>query len=128
MPRSKKRRPPIRQFQCKNEKCCAHGRTWLKRTIPSQCNKCGEDGQLIPKGEEIGVFVCKFKCECGRQYTVKCRMQDTAKCYKCRKHNSPHGFIPRWNIKKKTDNVHSCSRCNDGRDGHCPNLSGRGLH
>ena len=66
--------------------CCNH--PWEER-VPdhnpqSECQKCGKIQEAILMGEEFGV--CKFICpECRNHYTVKCRMCDTAKCYKCGK-------------------------------------------
>ena len=94
----------------------------------SQCNKpeCGRNDEMIPEGEEVGVFVFRFDCDCGAHYTVKCRREDTAKCYECRERgrdqdNIPGNIIPRQFIKKRTDRVHSCSRCRG--NGNCPNFS-----
>ena len=110
----------LRQFQC----VPCGDRTWFERATRSQCRECDGDGTLIPEGEETGVLACKFMCDCGNEYTVICEMTDTAKCYGCkRQDNSPYGFGPRNYINKKTDNKHSCSKCN-GR-GNCPNLSSR---
>ena len=77
--------------------------------------------EAIPRGLEEGVFICFFPCKCGRKYVVKCEMQDTAKCYGCLCQNvKPCHFQPRTHIKRQTDNVHSCSKCN-GQPG-CPNM------
>ena len=109
----------LRQFQCNH---CG-GRTWFERAARSQCRKCKNDGTPIPRGEEIGVFACKFKCDCGNEYTVLCEMTDTAECYACKAPGvSPYEFWPRQYIKKKSDNVHSCSKCEHLPAGGCPNL------
>lgn len=70
--------------------------------------------------EKVGA--CKFECDCGNEYTVICRMVDTAPCYKCRRdnNNNPLHWEPPRDIQKKSDKPHRCSRC-DG-SGHCPNL------
>ena len=66
--------------------------------------------EAIPKGEEVGV--CKFKCECGNGYTVRCRMCDTAECYECGEQDVepvPDSITFRRIWKKPgTPNKHSC--------------------
>ena len=112
------RKKELRQFQC--EEC--DGRTWFERAARSECHECGEDGRSIPKGEEIGVFACKFLCKCGSEYTVLCEMTDTAECYGCGEQDvAPFGFWPRGYINKRTQNKHSCSKCRG--NGNCPNLA-----
>ena len=109
---------------CETEDCSQEGRTWLRRDTFCECRECGEEAALIPEGEEIGVFVFEFNCDCGNDYTVKCRWEDTAECYQCgQQDNPPVRFIPRGFIEAKTDNIHSCSRCNG--QGNCPNLCER---
>ena len=77
--------------------------------------------EAVPRGHEEGVFICFFSCQCGRKYVVRCEMQDTTKCYGClRQKVKPCHFQPRTHIKRQTDNVHSCSKCN-GQPG-CPNM------
>ncbi len=79
----------------------------------------------VPRRQEEGVFICYCVCfTCPREFTVKCEMQDTAKCYgvKCgSKMVSPCHFEPRRRIEKKSDCTHSCSKCN-GKPG-CPNMT-----
>ena len=117
------RKKPLRQFQCESEEC--NGRTWFERAARSVCRECEQDGRPVPRGEEIGVFACKFLCKCGNEYTVICRMKDEAKCYACPEHPyvAPNGFWPRGYINKKEDStyVHNCSRCK-GKS-NCPNLA-----
>lgn len=72
-------------------------------------------------GDEEGVGVCSFVCECGHTYSVVCRMIDTATCYKCECDNNAVEMGPRRRIEKKTENQHSCSRCKG--QGKCPNMS-----
>ena len=113
MPRGRE----LRQFRCDCD-----GHRWIARGTESQCNKCDEDGELIPEGEEVGVFVFNFHCDCGNQYTVKCERSDTAECYECgEQDNEPLSIVPRGFIVRKTDKKHSCSKCR-GR-GNCPNLA-----
>ena len=106
----------------------------------STCTNCGKEYEACPIGEEFGIGVCKFVCKCtcenpeevddediefeedAYRYTVICRMIDMAECYRCAKMNSPVEMRPRRRINKKTDNTHSCSRCNNGKKS-CPNLS-----
>ena len=118
-----------RQFKCDN----CDGRRWIAMAERSQCRLCNNSGELIPVNEEIGVFVCKFVCDCDeeqcgcarnrKEYRVICEMSDTAICYRCRDsdhHVTPYGFLPRRRIRRMTDNTHSCSKCNGSGD--CPNL------
>ena len=120
MPKPSRDRLPLRQFSC-----CKH--RWGER-VPnenpqSKCRRCEEMREATPKGEEVGV--CKFECEeCGNHYTVKCRMRDTAECYKCGKQDVkpvPGSITFHRHIRKKpgTPNKHSCSRCHG--EGNCPN-------
>ena len=120
MPR-RRRKPPLRQFQCNTEGCPVQGNTWLKRDTECECRECEEEATLIPAGEEIGALVFEFDCDCGNKYTVKCRWEDTAKCYGCGVQNSPTRFLGRHFIDKKTDREHGCSRCKDGQTKNCPN-------
>ena len=121
-----------RQFSCPD---CepAHPRFDVRRwhkPVPddhpfSTCTKCKKEYEACPIGEEFGVGVCKFVCEnpvCDNKYTVICRMIDMAVCYECAEMNSAVEFMPRRPIKRKTNNKHSCSRCNNGKKS-CPNLS-----
>ncbi len=99
---------------------------WFKRcpdNKPAQtrCRGCNELKTACERGDENGVGVCSFTCECGQTYSVVCRMSDTATCFKCHKVNNPDEMGPRRRINKKTDNKHSCSRCNGS--GKCPNMS-----
>ena len=143
----------MRQFRCldcpktrRNDEC----RTWYKAKYDriahpvSKCTNCEEMVEAVEKGEEVGVLLCKFKCERTHQldsgvrentYSVLCKMQNTAECYECRdrlkaaglydeKHppdNSPYTFQPPRRINRRTQNVHSCSECR-GR-GNCPNMN-----
>ena len=120
MPR-RRRKPPLRQFQCNTEGCPVQGNTWLKRDTECECRECEEEATLIPAGEEIGALVFEFDCDCGNKYTVKCRWEDTAKCYGCGVQNSPTRFLPRNFIERKTNKKHSCSRCKGRKN--CPNLN-----
>lgn len=123
------------QFVCENADCRELGRRWEKMATRSKCRICNHYGRMVPTGEEIGVFICKFRCDCEQcdcptdrlPYTSRCRMQCTTICYRCRGmghnnyRNSPYTFRPRrFGIKKMTDNVHGCSDCNDGSK-DCPN-------
>ena len=113
----------LRQMRCSNINCekCINDQRWIASILPSQCNQCEEDGQPIPLGKEQGVFTCKFLCDCKTQYNVRCKMTNTAECYGCGKKDvHPFSFCSR-RIRKKTDNVHSCSECNG--QGNCPNFS-----
>ena len=115
-------RHPLRQFTCETEGCIYEGKTWPRRDTFCECRECGEEAELIRQGEEV--FVFEFNCDCGNQYTVRCRWEDTAECYECGEpDNPPTRFLPRGFIASKTDNTHSCSRC--GGHGDCPNLRGR---
>ena len=116
----------LRQFICPCD-----GHIWYARAEKSICKSCKKWVDAVPVGQEKGVFVCKFLCnckECGckNEYRVRCRMCDTAKCYSCRGrghdeyHVKPYGFLARQHIRKTTDNEHSCSRCNGSGD--CPNF------
>ena len=104
-----------RQFKCDN----CNGRRWNAMAERSQCQLCNNFGELIPVKEEIGVFVCKFVCDCEQcgcarnreKYHVICEMSDTAICYRDSGHLYHH---------VTTDNTHSCSKCNGSGD--CPNL------
>ena len=67
-----------------------------------------------------GVGIGTFKCSCGRQYTVRCKRNDTARCFNCGKGNYPSRFGSPRRIERKTNSKHECSQCN-GR-GNCPNM------
>ena len=109
----------------------------------STCNTCNRRYKACDIGQEFGVGVCKFVCKCTCEdpeeddgdecidlredvykYSVICRMIDMAECYRCAKMNSPVEFLPLRRINKKTNNKHSCSRCDNGKKS-CPNLSFR---
>ena len=123
MRKRSRKRLPLRQFSC-----CKH--RWGER-VPdekpqSMCNKCKKMREAIPKGEEVGVY--KFICECDKQYTVQCRMCDTAECYNCGKQDVkpvPDSITFRQ-IRKKPDtpNKHSCGRCHGA--GNCLNFDWNG--
>lgn len=115
----------LRQFRC--QKCS--GRTWYERAEQSKCYVCEKEGELIPRREMVGV--CTFNCDCENEFTVICRMMDTAKCYNpvCEKRVTPCAWRPRRRINRKpgSTNDHSCSRCDSDseepdRKGNCPNL------
>ncbi len=106
----------------------------------STCTKCGKEYKACDIGQEFGVGVCLFvwKCTCvnpeevdddgiefeedSYRYSVTCRMIDLAECYRCAAMNSPVEFRPLRRINKKTNNKHSCSRCDNGTK-RCPNKS-----
>ena len=72
--------------------------------------------------EKVGA--CKFECineSCKNEYTVICRMMDSAECYKCHTYNRPLTWAPPREIESETGNPHSCSRCRGV--GKCPNLT-----
>lgn len=70
--------------------------------------------------DEFAVGACSFQCQCGNEFTVLCRLADTAPCFNCHTSNNPlHWAAPR-EIEHKTENQHSCSRCT--LDGECPNV------
>lgn len=86
----------------------------------------GEEVILDYWGEENEdkVGACKFECvNCENEYTVICRMVETAECYNCHEYNRPLNWAPPRDhvIQGETDNKHSCSRC-DGK-GNCPNFN-----
>lgn len=138
-----------RQFSCPD---CepAHPHFDMKRwhkVVPddnpySTCNTCHQRYEACEIGQEFGVGVCKFVCKCTCEdpedvddegldlredvykYTVICRMIDMAECYRCAEMNSPCEFRPLRRINKKTNNKHSCSRCDNGKK-NCPNLAFR---
>ena len=73
--------------------------------------------------ERVGA--CKFECDCENEYTVTCRMMDSALCYKCDRENNPLHWEPPRDIEKKSNNPHRCSRCvyDESRKWlHCLNL------
>ena len=118
-----------RQFSCPDcepAKPRYDVRRWCKM-VPdddpySTCNSCGEEYEACPIGKEFGSGVCKFECdECHNNYSVLCRMIDLAECYQCFKMNSAVEFTPPRRIKRKTNNKHSCSRCDNGKKS-CPNF------
>lgn len=121
----------LRQFRCDGcpGKYTHHEyRLWYERVNPnkpySSCHVCKKNIVAVPRGKEEGVHVCRFSCQCDNQFTVWCRMEDTAPCYKCDVHVSPHSFNPlQQRINKKSDKVHNCSRCNG--NGNCPNMAYR---
>ena len=87
----------------------------------SRCHSCDRMVHAVPRGDEEGVFICFFKCDCEHTYTVKCQMQDTAPCYSCREVDVPPcHFEPRLRIVRKSSAKHSCSRCRGKND--CPNM------
>ncbi len=71
--------------------------------------------------DENKVGVCLFVCGCCRnEYTVVCRLIDTAPCYKCHMENQPQSWAPPREIQSESNYKHRCSRCHGARD--CPNL------
>ena len=71
--------------------------------------------------EKIGA--CNFECfdsDCEHEYVSLVRMKDMAPCYKCGRMNRPLSWAPPRDIRRETNNKHSCSRC--GGSGNCPNL------
>ena len=84
---------------------------------------CGVEYEACPIGEEVGVGVCHFRCDCGHEYNVVCEMQDTAVCYECGVMVEPYEMEPLRRIKRKTKRTHSCSKCNG--KGRCPNKGPR---
>jgi len=117
-----------RQFECAN--CEPANKKysvcrWFKRCpdgkpARTKCRGCGELKTACEIGDEQGVGVCSFNCECGHTYSVVCRIVDTAKCFSCDLVNEPEEMGPRRRIEKKTTAKHSCSRCNG--NGKCPNM------
>ncbi len=90
----------------------------------SQCHSCENMMPAVPRGEEEGVFICFFKCNCEHTFTVKCQMWNTAPCYSCREAEvEPCHFEPRLRIVRKTNAKHSCSMCRGKKE--CPNLRKR---
>ena len=89
----------------------------------SRCHGCGEMRHAVPRGQEEGNFVCYFICDCSHSFVGWCRMIDTSPCYGCRAQVPPCHFMPKNKIKRISDNVHSCSRCNGS--GNCPTKNGR---
>lgn len=75
---------------------------------------------------EETVGLCKFEClHCENEYTVICRIGDTAECYNCHVINRPLNMTPLEDNNSQlsqggADCNHSCSRCNG--KGRCPNL------
>ena len=123
----------LRQFKCMCDGT-EDGHIWYERAERSVCRECRKWVDAVPVGEEEGVFVCKFECDCEEE-NCGCAndpdpyeycMCDTAKCYRCRgndhdgHHVAPYGFLSRRYVKKTTNNVHSCIRCNGSGD--CPNF------
>ena len=103
---------------------------WYKRVRAddpyAQCRVCKEMIEAVPRGEEEGVLICHFECDCDSKFTVRCRMCDTAPCYACEEQEvEPDSFEPLRSIRTKSDIKHKCSRC-PRSGGHCPNLSRRG--
>ena len=105
---------------------------WLTKVSASEknpkdvCRECKKEKEAVPVNEGEIVGVAKFVCdECDNEYTVICRGVDTALCYgmdyHCGAENSPISVNPRAKIRKKTDNEHSCSRCEHGKIKNCPN-------
>jgi hypothetical protein len=77
--------------------------------------------------DEGKVGVCKFECaECENEYTVICRLQDTAECFNCHTSNKPlnctppASWAPTKGMPNPGDSKHNCSRCSG--KGHCLNL------
>ncbi len=99
----------------------------------SKCYVCNKQTAPVPRGEELYVHICHFSCSSGhplREFTVRCKMSDTAPCYACIENSeidscdaqvSPHSFSALRRIKRCTDNVHNCSECNGGPN--CPNMN-----
>ena len=112
----------LRQFRCDTEECECKGKRWLKRAMECECRECEEPATLIPEGEEVGVFVFQFNCECGNTYTVICRRQDEAECYQCDKLNSPQKIVPSRRAASRSENHHGCTRCPNGDHDECQNL------
>ena len=94
-------------------------------TFLSQCDfqKFGTEVDLDydEDTDDYAVGACSFNClSCNNEYTVLCRMADTAVCFRCNTKNNPlHWAAPR-EIEHRTDKQHSCSRC--PQVGECPNI------
>lgn len=88
----------------------------------STCEGCNVTYPAVPIGEEVGVGVCYFSCECGHIYNVVCTMQDKAECYDCNKMVAPYQKARLRPIKSKTDKKHSCVQC-QGKGGICPYIA-----
>ena len=93
-------------------------------TFLTQMNEAGENVDLDYDSDEEGVGLCRFECDCGNKYTVVCELiQDTAKCYECRRDNPPLGWARGDLSFNETGYKHSCSKCNGIDIGNCPNLT-----
>ena len=114
---------------CKNCKDCKlHEWKWIVSATPSQCHGCKQDGVLVERGKEKGVYSLCFLCDniedkCGNEFTVLCEMTDTAPCHDCKKSAvKPYGLLNRnWINKTNSGKKHKCSKC-IGRKTSCPNL------
>ncbi len=99
---------------------------WFKKVSPKNpvavCRDCNEEKETVPVEEGEIVGVGSFECHCENAYTVICRGIDTAMCYECEQESHPIRVNPRGIIKRKTSNLHSCSRCNHGKIKPCPNF------
>ena len=121
----------LRQFKC--ERCRGKDgqpyHLWHERVKDSdpksKCYTCGNTYEAVPTGEEEGVKICHFTCECKNEFVVQCKMSNTAPCYACcpEEKVSPHSFEKLRKINRETDNSHNCSEC-DGK-GNCPNMKCR---
>ncbi len=81
----------------------------------------GVDLDYVYEDDEEVASPCRFECfECDNEYTVKCRMIDTAKCFKCQEVNRPMGRAAPGEIEARSNAKHQCSRCNGS--GNCPNM------
>lgn len=111
--------------QCQGKHEWHEYRLWYQKVRGDQprsrCHSCNRMKDAVPRGEEEGVFICFFVCQCGKKYTVRCTMQDTAPCYSCGDPYVPScHFEPRKKIVRKTNQKHNCSSCNGSGD--CPNM------
>ena len=141
----------LRQMRCGNAECKKHGRCkrhkgegkeackdckdcellewkWIVSATPSQCHGCMQDGVLVERGKEKGVYSLCFLCDniermCENKFTVLCEMTDTAPCHNCKRSTvRPYGLLNRnWINRTNSGKTHKCSKC-IGRNRSCPNL------
>lgn len=123
------RKKPLRQFECRQCNSLWWERAGPKNNPSTQCiGKCKELKQAIPRGQEKGVGLCEFICECGHMYKVLCEKTDETECYNCGKQDVRSSencrFYPPPRPRRRrhpvTPNRHSCWRCHGS--GNCPRL------
>ena len=111
----------IRQFAC--ERCY---RAWWKKVRVlkpvSKCRLCRTKYDPLPPEKQFGI--AEFNCaNCGNTFNSKAQATTRCQCYNCGDKVTMSRIIPgRKNMRRTTNNRHSCSECNGVDIRNCPNF------